>query len=64
MDEGYRLHVANPSRVQQYLRLKHGDDEDDAFWLAEMLRLNILPRGYIYMSIGQCIARHQCLPNV
>jgi transposase len=48
MEEGYRVHLANPSRVQQYSGLKHGDDEDDAFWLAEMLRLNILPEGYIY----------------
>jgi transposase len=48
MEEGYRVHLANPSRVQQYSGLKHGDDEDDAFWLAEMLRLKILPEGYIY----------------
>ncbi len=48
MDEGYRVHLANPSKVQQYSGLKHGDDEHDAFWLAEMLRLNILPEGYIY----------------
>ena len=48
MDEGYKVHLANPSRVQQYFGLKHGDDEDDAFWLAEMLRLKILPEGYIY----------------
>ena len=40
--------MANPSRVQQYSGLKHGDDEDDAFWLAEMLRLKILPEGFIY----------------
>jgi transposase len=48
MDEGYRVHLANPSGIQQYSGLKHGDDEDDAFWLAEMLRLKILPEGYIY----------------
>jgi transposase len=48
MEEGYEMHLANPSRVQQYSGLKHGDDEDDAFWLAEMLRLKILPEGYIY----------------
>ncbi len=48
MDEGYKMHLANPSRIQQYSGLKHGDDEDDAFWLAEMLRLKILPEGYIY----------------
>ena len=34
--------------VQQYSGLKHGDDEHDAFWLAEMLRLKILPEGFIY----------------
>jgi len=37
MEEGYRVHLGpNPSRVQQYSGLKHGDDEHDAFWLAEM----------------------------
>ena len=48
MDEGYRVHLANPSKVEQYSGLKHGDDEHDAFWLAEMLRLKILPEGFIY----------------
>jgi len=28
--------------------MKHSDDRHDAFWLAEMLRLGILPEGYIY----------------
>ena len=48
MEAGYKVHLANPSRIQQYSGLKHSDDEDDAFWLAEMLRLKILPTGYIY----------------
>lgn len=48
IEEGYNVHLANPSRIQQYSGLKHGDDEHDAFWLAEMLRLKILPEGYIY----------------
>ena len=48
MEEGYQVHLANLSRVQQYSGLKHGDDEDYAFWLAEMLRLKILPEGFIY----------------
>jgi len=47
-EEGYDVHLANPSRIQQYSGLKHGDDKHDAFWLAEMLRLKILPEGYIY----------------
>jgi transposase len=48
MEDGYEMHLANPSGIQQYSGLKHSDDEDDAFWLAEMLRLKILPEGYIY----------------
>jgi transposase len=48
MDEGFQVHLANPCKIQQYSGLKHSDDEDDAFWLAEMLRLKILPEGYIY----------------
>jgi transposase len=48
MDEGYEVHLANPSAIQRYIGLKHADDRHDAFWLAEMLRLGILPEGYIY----------------
>ncbi|HIK10750.1 MAG TPA: IS110 family transposase [Oscillatoriaceae cyanobacterium M33_DOE_052] len=48
MEEGYKVHLANPSAIQQYTGLKHADDKHDAFWLAEMLRLGILPEGYIY----------------
>lgn len=45
---GYRVHLANPSAIKQYDGLKHTDDRWDSFWLAHMLRLNILPEGYIY----------------
>lgn len=48
MDEGYRVHLANPAAIQKYKGLKHSSDVHDAFWLAEMLRLDILPTGYIY----------------
>jgi transposase len=47
-EEGYQVHLANPSKIQQYAGLKYSDDKHDAFWLAEMLRLGILPEGYIY----------------
>jgi transposase len=47
-EAGYRVHLASPSAIQKYSGLKHADDKHDAFWLAEMLRLNILPVGYIY----------------
>jgi len=48
MDHGYQVHLANPSAIQQYEGLKHSDDERDAIWLANLLRLGILPEGYIY----------------
>ncbi len=48
MDHGYRVHLANPAAIQQYEGLKHVDDQRDALWLANLLRLGILPEGYIY----------------
>jgi len=48
MEKGYEVHLANPSAIQKYKGLKHADDRHDACWLAEMLRLRILPEGYIY----------------
>jgi transposase len=48
MAEGYKVHLANPSAIQKYTGLKYSDDRHDAFWLAEMMRLGILPEGYIY----------------
>jgi len=45
---GYRMHLANPSAIKQYEGLKHTDDRWDSFWLAHLLRLKILPEGYIY----------------
>lgn len=48
MAAGHAVHLANPAAIQKYRGLKYCDDKHDAFWLAEMLRLNILPEGYIY----------------
>ncbi len=47
-EEGYQVHLANVMKAQQYAGLKYSTDKHDAFWLAEMLRLCILPKGYIY----------------
>jgi transposase len=44
----YPVHLANPAAMSQYSGLKQTDDETDALWLAELLRLGILPEGYIY----------------
>lgn len=48
MDSGYRVHLANTAAIKQYEGLKYTDDAHDARWLAHLLRLNILPEGYIY----------------
>jgi len=48
MAQGHSLHLANTGAIQQYSGLKYGDDESDSRWLATLLRLNILPEGYIY----------------
>jgi transposase len=49
MDAGYQqFHLANPAAIKQYEGLKHSDDQHDAFFLAQLLILGILPEGYIY----------------
>src|ERR671934_1657265 len=48
MEAGYRVHLANPAALQQYNGLKYTDDHSDARWLAHLLRLGVLPEGYIY----------------
>lgn len=45
---GFPVRLANPAKMDAYSGLKRTDDESDALWLAEMLRLGILPEGYIY----------------
>ena len=48
MDKKYKVHLANPAGMEQYSGMKYTDDKWDSFWLAHMLRLGILPEGYIY----------------
>ena len=47
-EEGYKVHLANTAAIKQYEGLKYTDDKSDARWLAHILRLGILPEGYIY----------------
>jgi transposase len=47
MDAGYRGQLANPAAMQQYSGLKYTDDHADARWLAHVVRLGVLPEGYI-----------------
>jgi len=44
----YPVVLANPAKMDQYSGIKHADDKNDAFFLAELLRLGILPTGHIY----------------
>jgi transposase len=44
----YPTKLANPAQIEQYSGIKHADDKNDAFFLADLQRLNILPTGYIY----------------
>src|SRR5207247_3760027 len=48
MEKGYKVHLANTAAIQQYEGLKYTDDHSDARWLAHLLRLGVLPEGYIY----------------
>jgi transposase len=48
MEAGYRVHLANTAAIVQYEGLKYADDDSDAGWLAKLLRLGLLPEGYIY----------------
>lgn len=47
MEAGVDVHLANTARMGEYGGLKYTDDKHDARWLAHMLRLGILPEGYI-----------------
>jgi transposase len=48
MDAGYRVHLTNTWAAKQWDGLKYTDDRHDARWLAHLLKLGILPEGYIY----------------
>jgi transposase len=45
---GFDVRLVNTAAVKQYEGLKHGDDFSDGKHLAQLLRLGILPQGYIY----------------
>lgn len=47
-DAGYAVKLVNTAAVKQYDGLKHSGDFSDARHLAHLMRLGILPTGYIY----------------
>src|SRR5512137_1886068 len=46
-DHGYHVVLANPAAMQPYSGMKHTDDVSDAYFLAELLRLDLLPTGHL-----------------
>src|SRR5678815_1755322 len=55
MEADYQAHLANPAAMQQYNGLKYTDDHSDARWLAHLLRLGVLPEGYIYPKAERAV---------
>lgn len=55
MEAGYRVHLANTAAIVQYEGLKYSDDDSDAHWLAKLLRLGLLPEGYIYPKAERAV---------
>ncbi len=54
-EAGFHLQLVNTVAVQQYEGLKYSDDAHDAFWLAHLMRLGILPTGYIYPKAQRAV---------
>jgi len=48
MEAGYEIKLVNTAAVKVYEGLKYTGDEHDARHLAHLLRLGVLPTGYIY----------------
>ncbi len=46
-DHGYHVVLANPAAMQPYSGKKHTDDVSDAYFLAELLRLDLLPVAHL-----------------
>lgn len=47
IESGYEVELVNTASVKQYEGLKHTNDRSDAFHLANLKRLGILPTGFI-----------------
>jgi len=48
MEAGFEVMLVNTAKIVQYSGLKRTDDRYDAFHLGHLMRLGILPTGYIY----------------
>jgi transposase len=48
IEHGFKVELVNTTAVKQYDGLKYSGDYQDAFHLAQLMRLGVLPTGYIY----------------
>lgn len=48
IDAAYPVVLVNTAAVKTYEGLKYSNDQHDARWLAHLMRLGLLPQGYIY----------------
>jgi transposase len=46
-EAGYRVHLAHTAAIKQYEGLKLSNDQVEARWVAHLLRLGLLPEGYL-----------------
>jgi len=54
-EAGYRVLLANTAAIKQYDGLKYRGDESDARQLAHILRLGLLPEGYIMPKAARAV---------
>jgi len=55
MEAEYQGHLANPAAIQHYSGLKYTDDHSEARWLAHLLRLGVLPEGYLSPKAARAV---------
>ncbi|MFA5824303.1 MAG: IS110 family transposase [Thermodesulfovibrionales bacterium] len=48
MENDHKVGLANPAVMEQYSGLKNSNDETDAFFIADQMRLGLLKYGHIY----------------
>lgn len=54
-EHGYDVRLVNTLAIRQYDGLKYSGDRHDAFHLAHLMRLGILPTGYIYPKAQRAV---------
>ena len=63
-DNGFGVQLVNTAAVKQYDGLKYSGDHQEAFHLAHLMRLGILPTGYIYPKETKSDKRSVATKNV